>query len=319
MGDDGALTVAAVETAPDAPQADILITARRAAALKLANQRDAASADAVRLAPAPWRDAGALADPAGDLAHPLQGPFRAVPLAAPEAARAALALCRRAGLLPAAYVLPDKPAEAEVSAAAVADAPAPTAPVLTRARLPMAGLAEAHIVAFGGDAREHVALVIGRPHAKDLRRPPLVRLHSECLTGDVLASLKCDCGPQLHEAIRRIAADGWGLLLYLRQEGRGIGLTNKLRAYAFQDQGLDTVDANWRLGFDDDERDFRVAGAMLASLGQTRVRLLTNNPRKAADLEAMGVAIEAIEPLRAGEGPENTAYLATKRKRSGHT
>ena len=161
---------------------------------------------------------------------------------------------------------------------------------------------------------EHVALLIGAPNGA----PPLVRLHSECLTGDVLGSLKCDCGPQLDAALAAIAAAGWGILLYLRQEGRGIGLVNKLRAYALQDQGFDTVDANLRLGFADDERDFGVAAAMLRLLGQPEVRLLTNNPRKVAGLEAAGIAVAEQVPLKTGGNPHNQAYLDTKRLRSGH-
>jgi GTP cyclohydrolase II len=146
----------------------------------------------------------------------------------------------------------------------------------------------------------------------------VVRLHSECLTGDVLGSLKCDCGSQLDGALEAMAAAGWGILLYLRQEGRGIGLVNKLRAYALQDQGFDTVDANLRLGFGDDERDFTVAAAMLKLLGQEQVRLLTNNPRKAAGLEAAGIQVVERVPLRIADNPHNAAYLATKKRRSGH-
>jgi GTP cyclohydrolase II len=145
-----------------------------------------------------------------------------------------------------------------------------------------------------------------------------VRLHSECLTGDVLGSLKCDCGPQLDGALEAIAASGWGILLYLRQEGRAIGLVNKLRAYSLQDQGFDTVDANLRLGFGDDERDFGVAARMLQLLGQPEVRLLTNNPRKAAGLEAAGVEVVEQVPLHVGANRHNEAYLDTKRRRSGH-
>ena len=127
-----------------------------------------------------------------------------------------------------------------------------------------------------------------------------MRVHSECLTGDVLGSLKCDCGPQLEDALAAIAASGWGILLYLRQEGRGIGLVNKLRAYALQDQGFDTVDANLRLGFPDDARDFAVAARMLAKLAQNVIRLLTNNPRKVAALEAEGVTVVEQVPLKVG-------------------
>jgi GTP cyclohydrolase II len=161
---------------------------------------------------------------------------------------------------------------------------------------------------------EHVALLIGAPNGQ----PPLVRLHSECLTGDVLGSLKCDCGPQLQAAIRAIEANGWGILLYLRQEGRGIGLINKLRAYALQDQGFDTVDANTRLGFAVDSRNFAIAGRMLALLGQKQIRLLTNNPDKVAALEASGIRVTERVPHNLPPNPHNERYLATKRDRTGH-
>jgi GTP cyclohydrolase II len=143
-------------------------------------------------------------------------------------------------------------------------------------------------------------------------------LHSECLTGDVLGSLKCDCGPQLTEAIRQIADARWGVLLYLRQEGRGIGLVNKLRAYTLQDQGFDTVDANTRLGFAIDARDFSVAARMLALLGLSSVRLLTNNPAKVAGLEGAGIAVAERLPLQIAANPHNEHYLDTKRDRTGH-
>jgi GTP cyclohydrolase II len=145
-----------------------------------------------------------------------------------------------------------------------------------------------------------------------------VRLHSECLTGDVLGSLKCDCGPQLHEALHQIADAPWGILLYLRQEGRGIGLVNKLRAYALQDQGFDTVDANTRLGFAIDARDFSVAARMLRLLGVGEVRLLTNNPAKVAGLETAGVTVSGRLPLAIAANPHNERYLVTKRDRTGH-
>ena len=300
--------------------APVLISAGRAATLKLANQRDAAVPDApVLVQRAPWLDfdgAVALADPQLDLATPLKGPFRAIPLSVPDAAAAALRLARIAGLVPAFFI---REGDAE-GAITPADIDAHEDParlrIVTRARLPVAGAEDTEIVAFRTPESpdEHVALLIGQPNGA----APLVRLHSECLTGDVLGSLKCDCGPQLHAAIDAIADSGWGVLLYLRQEGRGIGLINKLRAYALQDQGFDTVDANTRLGFAVDARDFGVAGRMLKLLGQDRVRLLTNNPGKVAGLEAAGITVAERVPHKLPPNPHNERYLATKRDRTGH-
>jgi GTP cyclohydrolase II len=192
----------------------------------------------------------------------------------------------------------------------------PGVEIVARARLPLEDLPETQIVAFraADDGQEHVALVIGAFGGQ----PPLVRLHSECLTGDVFGSLKCDCGPQLREALRIIGEAGGGVLLYLRQEGRGIGLANKLRAYALQDRGLDTVDANRRLGFADDERDYAHAAAMLRLLGIDEVRLLTNNPNKVAGLEKTGIKVSKRVPHHMPANPHNADYLATKRKKSGH-
>jgi GTP cyclohydrolase II len=192
----------------------------------------------------------------------------------------------------------------------------PSVEIVARAKLPLEDLPSTQIVAFraSDDGQEHVALVIGAFGGK----PPLVRLHSECLTGDVFGSLKCDCGPQLKEALRIIGAAGGGVLLYLRQEGRGIGLINKVRAYSLQDRGLDTVDANRRLGFADDERDYGHAAAMLRALGIDQVRLLTNNPDKVAGLEAVGIKVAERVAHQMPANPHNADYLATKRKRSGH-
>ena len=163
--------------------------------------------------------------------------------------------------------------------------------------------------------QEHVALLLG-----DVANgaAPLCRLHSECLTGDALLSLRCDCGPQLQAALQDIAAAGRGLLLYLRQEGRGIGLLNKIRAYALQEQGADTLDANRLLGLPADARDYGIAAAMLRELGASDVRLMTNNPTKIASLQAHGITISERVPLQVGRNRRNGAYLDTKAHRMGH-
>ena len=325
----GGLRLLAVETAdaarlaafdPDAT-APILIAASRAATLKLANQIDAATpALPVTVARAPWIDfavARALADPAMDLATPFKGPFAAIATPDPVSASTALELARLAGILPAFFIGGDGPSDVTLSPddiAAYDDAE--RIAVVARARLPVATAENAEIIAFRSPeaVAEHVALIIGSPTGA----PPLVRLHSECLTGDVLGSLKCDCGPQLDAALARIAAEGWGILLYLRQEGRGIGLINKLRAYELQDQGFDTVDANLRLGFAIDARDFGVAARMLTLLNQPRIRLLTNNPDKVAGLTAHGITVVERAPHQLPPNPHNERYLATKRDRTGH-
>lgn len=325
---DGSLSFLAVETADDLRLAgfgkacDLLLSSGRAVTLKLANQLAAATPGRpVRVAHVPWLDlpmARALADPALDLATPMKGPFTSIACAHEEAAAAALVLARHAGLLPAFFVQDRQPQETQhVNSDAIADWDAPERLALVaRARLPIAAYEGAEIVAFRSPeaAGEHVAILIGQPNGS----PPLVRLHSECLTGDVFASLKCDCGPQLDAALAKIAQGGWGILLYLRQEGRGIGLINKLRAYALQDQGFDTVDANTRLGFPVDARNFGTAAQMLRLLGQDCVRLLTNNPEKVAGLEAAGVRVAERVTHQLPANPHNAHYLDTKRDRTGH-
>jgi GTP cyclohydrolase II len=173
------------------------------------------------------------------------------------------------------------------------------------------------IVAFWNnrDSKEHVALVHG--DVMGHKEVP-TRLHSECLTGDALGSLRCDCRDQLEKALRDLSAGERGLLLYLRQEGRGIGLTNKIRAYALQDGGLDTVDANLALGFRDDERDYSVAAHMLASLNVESIKLLTNNPNKVQQLKAHGVVVADRVPHVIRPNDHNRSYLQTKATRSGH-
>ena len=325
----GAPVLLPVETAsaPHARADRLLVSDARAATLKLTNQRAAArpEAPALILGAEPFDLAAAMpvADPALDLANPLKGPFRAEPIAWEAQALAAMQLARLAGILPAFMVDPADGGEPLPLEAGDLAAFADTSDlaIVTRARLPITHCEDAQIVAFrsAADAREHAALVIGRPSG-DV--PPLVRLHSECLTGDVLGSLKCDCGPQLDAALEAMASEaeggGWGILLYLRQEGRGIGLINKLRAYSLQDQGFDTVDANTRLGLPDEARDFPVAARMLDLLGQGRIRLMTNNPNKVVALERRG--IDVVERVRhqLPDNPHNRRYLATKRDRSGH-
>src|SRR5690349_12457748 len=162
--------------------------------------------------------------------------------------------------------------------------------------------------------RDHLALVLG-----EVGEDVLVRVHSECLTGDVFHSLRCDCGEQLEAALAAIAAEGRGVLLYMAQEGRGIGLLNKLKAYELQEQGLDTVDANLELGFAADEREWGIGNQILSDLGLTTIRLLTNNPKKVSGLEAYGLRVTEQVPIEVRARPENERYLQTKRDKLGHT
>ena len=188
---------------------------------------------------------------------------------------------------------------------------------VAEARVPLEGAEDAKVIAFrppdGGV--EHLAIVIGEP---DPAGPVLVRLHSECFTGDLLGSLRCDCGDQLRGAIQAIGAVGSGILLYLAQEGRGIGLVNKLRAYSLQDRGADTLEANEQLGFDADERVYLPAAAMLRALGMERVNLLTNNPDKVAALERCGIEVASRVPHAFPSNRHNEAYLDTKVRKFGH-
>jgi len=163
--------------------------------------------------------------------------------------------------------------------------------------------------------KEHVALVMGEPPGE---KPILCRVHSECLTGDALFSQRCDCGPQLQYAMRRIAEAGSGIILYLRQEGRGIGLLNKIRAYHLQDGGADTVEANEQLGFSADRRTYELCAPMLAHLGARKLRLMTNNPRKVAALEATGLEVVERVPIQTGLNRHNEDYLAAKASKLGH-
>jgi GTP cyclohydrolase II len=325
---------AAVETL-DAPRladlralgaTELAITARRAATLK-ARAYDGDLARIVTPADAGLAWLAAMADPVDDLATPMKGPFQCLRGGPADAHRAAILLAKSAHLLPAAVLVPVPDAGALAAEAGLTRLPVPAAlPELARAqvlrpvvdaRLPMAAARAGRVHVFRPDdgGEEHYAIEIGRP---DRALPVLARVHSACFTGDVLGSLKCDCGPQLRTALAQMGAEGAGVLLYLNQEGRGIGLANKLRAYALQDQGFDTVEANHRLGFEDDERDFRLGAQLLRRLGFSAVRLMTNNPKKLAMMERCGLTVTERVPLHVGQTPENAAYLATKAAKSGH-
>lgn len=303
--------------------AELVLTGVRVAALGL----DAGSAATVRLAARGLSHAQVLrlADPLreGEVAAP-----RALAIKEGGAMQAAgIALVKAAQLLPALFCVPVPDAravaleqgltvltieEVQVETALLA----PHVPV-SAAALPMAvsSAGRVHVFRPEDGGQEHYAIEVG-----DVRRggPVLVRLHSACFTGDVLGSLKCDCGPQLQAAMAAMAEAGGGVLLYLNQEGRGIGLANKMRAYALQDRGLDTVEANHHLGFEDDERDFRIGAALLVRLGILDVRLMTNNPAKVAMLTAQGLNVMERVPLVVGKTAQNARYLATKAQKSGH-
>lgn len=298
----------------------MLISAGRAATLKITNQRAAADVNLPICIstgePLTPQNAIIIADPVLDMRHPMKGPFAAHALEHPKAALAAMELARLAGILPALVMIDAQTDAQSVSSDDVsAYQDSDNLRIASRAKLPVAAHSNAEIIAFRSDAdgSEHIALIIGK---RD-NSAPLTRLHSECLTGDVLGSLKCDCGPQLHHALDQMAQD-WGVLLYLRQEGRAIGLINKLRAYALQDQGFDTVDANVRLGFAVDARDFSIAAKMLKLLRLDTIALMTNNPEKVAGLEAHGITVSERVPIQMQSNPHNEKYLDTKRDRTGH-
>ncbi|UCH74937.1 MAG: GTP cyclohydrolase II [Rhodospirillales bacterium] len=266
--------------------------------------------------------AGAEGPGPGPTGHPA-GPADALQ-------RAAVELVKLARLLPAAITvsIPGDAArfaeqedllaiDADWIAAYRADAEGESVTLVTRAPVPLEGAENAEIFAFRPEdgGKEHLAIVIGEPRRDDA---VLVRIHSECFTGDLLGSLRCDCGEQLRGAIQTIAADGAGVLLYLAQEGRGIGLVNKLRAYRLQDEGFDTIDANERLGFEADARAYRPAATMLRALGINRVRLLTNNPAKVKGLCACGIEVVERVPHAFPANAHNDRYLSTKAARAGH-
>jgi len=322
----GARGLAEIAAAAAAPPLLLLAPARAAAfALHPAGGEEAVALrlPAALLAPAALRG---LADPTAE--HLLPEGTRPERAPMPALAPAALALAKLARLLPALVAAPAREQPRldllTVEAADVLAYPTSAAATLRRvaeAAVPLEDAPDARIIAFraADGGIEHLAILVGRPEAlAEAGAAPLLRIHSECFTGDLLGSLRCDCGPQLRGAIRRMAQAGAGVLLYLAQEGRGIGLVNKLRAYRLQDAGLDTLDANRALGWGADERKFLVAAAMLDQLGIGRVRLLTNNPAKLAALAACGIVVEGREPLAIAPNGVNDRYLATKAERFGH-
>jgi GTP cyclohydrolase II len=307
----------------------VLLTHHRARTLKIRLYTD----DVVAV-PLPREDAAraarVLADPTRDLRDPMMGPWQAERKPLSGSAKAAVKLAKIAELLPAVLEAPIEAKAAarlikreglmSVKVADILDHDARAGVMLStvaRARLPLTGASDTRVLAFrpADGGREHLALIVGAPEPPG---PVLVRLHSECLTGDLLGSLKCDCGDQLRGAIASIGEAGAGILLYLAQEGRGIGLINKLKAYELQDQGFDTIEANQRLGFEADEREFQAAAEMLKYLGFTSVRLMTNNPDKVAALAHYGIEIAEHVAHRFPANPHNEAYLATKKAKAGH-
>ncbi|MFD1794872.1 GTP cyclohydrolase II [Paracoccus aurantiacus] len=298
----------------------LAITARRAETLKArAYDGELARIEIPADADLGWMRA--VADPSADMMTPLKGPFQTARGGDSAPHLAAIMLAKSARLLPAMLMvrapapdgMPTLPARAVIDTLAAEAVLHPVA----AARLPLEASEQSRLHIFRPEdgGIEHYAVEIGDP-SRDTA--PLVRLHSACFTGDVLGSLKCDCGPQLHAALSTMGGAGEGVLLYLNQEGRGIGLANKMRAYALQNQGFDTVEANHRLGFEDDERDFRIGAEMLREMGFSAVRLMTNNPRKVAMLQSHGIDVVERVPLILPANRFNRDYLATKAEKSGH-
>ena len=311
----------------------LALTERRANAIGLAGPAGKSVVTLEIADGTPAQSVRDIADPTSEISFRLPPLYDLAAELAP-CAEAAVHLTKLARLLPTALIAPlaapditgDIAAFADandllcVSAADVADYDMRAARSLkpvSQARVPLFDAENARIVAYrpSDGGIEHLAIVIGEPKAD---QPVLIRLHSECFTGDLLGSLRCDCGDQLRGAIAAISEAGSGVLLYLAQEGRGIGLVNKLRAYQLQDGGADTIDANEQLGFDADERLYMPAAQMLRDMGFTHVRLLTNNPDKVAALRACGIDVVERVPHAFPATAHNKAYLETKAKRSGH-
>ena len=303
----------------------LVLSAKRAGTLKLAAY-DGDLARVVIPAEATTEWLKAMADPSTDLKTPLKGPFQSKRDGDAFLERFALNLVKSAHLLPTAlitYVQHPNTAtlngltRLNVYAASPYLGEAASLSDIISAKLPISAspTGKLHVFRPHNRIEEHYAMEIGKSERSE---PVLVRLHSACFTGDVLGSLKCDCGAQLHGALQHMGQTGSGVLLYLNQEGRGIGMANKMRAYSLQDEGFDTVEANHRLGFEDDERDFRIAALILKEMGIRNIRLMTNNPAKILMIEKNGIKVLERVPLILGKNPTNTHYLATKARKSGH-
>jgi GTP cyclohydrolase II len=338
LGGDAPLLILAAETAgadglvelasTSGTDIVLILAPARAAAILRAPMSAEAAAVAVTL-PASFQKIEiyqSIADPLA-VQPAVREVLRAV--SAPRLSEAAIGLAKIGRLLPAILAVPLRRATGpvisshglvEVAAAdvlAYAETEVAGLRQIVSADVPLNNAPDSRVVAFRshGSAVEHLAIVIGRPETTDA---PLVRIHSECFTGDLLGSMRCDCGEQLRGAIGRMAEDGSGVLLYLAQEGRGIGLVNKLRAYGLQDRGLDTMDANRALGWGVDERNFLIGATMLRIMGINRVRLLTNNPDKLDAMTACGIEVTGREPHLFAANGVNDEYLATKAARFGH-
>ncbi|MEE2773715.1 MAG: GTP cyclohydrolase II [Pseudomonadota bacterium] len=270
----------------------------------------------------------AAVNPALDLSNPFKGPFRTMRGGETKISRTAIELCKKGQLLPAALVFSltdtqerafreggflshdcDEILEHTRNTEALEEV---SAAELTLASV---GKSRIHIFRDNSGFSEHCAILIGNVTKNE---PVIVRMHSACFTGDVIGSLKCDCGPQLKSALTIIANEKSGIIVYLNQEGRGIGLANKMRAYELQNQGFDTVEANHRLGFEDEERDLRIGAEIIKKLGFKKVKLLTNNPRKIEQVMAMGLEVTKRIDLKTEPNAENANYLSTKALKSGH-
>ena len=268
-----------------------------------------------------WRWVKALADPADDLKYPMKGPFEPIRKGSADIHRMGIQLCKQARLLPSVLTqkidVTNKYITTITSEDILRAHQNENITNIVSASLPIKASKKSrlHIFRHKNGVEENYAIEIGKP---DRSIPVLCRIHSACFTGDILGSLKCDCGAQLNEALEQMGNEKNGILLYLNQEGRGIGLTNKMRAYSLQNEGFDTVEANHRLGFEDEERDFKIASDILKNMGFNSVRLITNNPKKIEMMNNNGITVVKRIAINVGKTAENKNYLATKRQKSGH-